>query len=86
MQKLGTVLHISSQSNIVVKSYLAPKLGKKSIVMDKNQKKIGYIYDVIGPVKSPYLLIKPFTKLQDNSELIGKSLYMKNKNKKMRDK
>lgn len=80
---LGSILHISSQKNIVVKSNYTPKIGKKNIVTDKNQKKIGYIYDIIGPINKPYILIKPLIKFQNYSEIIGDPLYIKRKRKKM---
>ncbi|MHA1301037.1 MAG: H/ACA ribonucleoprotein complex subunit GAR1 [Candidatus Helarchaeota archaeon] len=77
MKKLGNVLHISSQMNIIVKSNFAPKIGRKNLVFDKNEERIGYIYDVIGSVNRPYILIKPFNLNQDSSKFIGEPLFLK---------
>lgn len=77
MKKLGTVSHISSQHNIVVRSDFAPNMGKNAIIRKGNNEKVGYVYDIIGPKKNPYILIKPFNKLQDHSKLVGETLYIK---------
>lgn len=81
MKKLGTVIHISSQMNIVVRSNFVPKIGKKNVVSDEKQKKIGYVYDIIGPINKPYLLIKPLNRNQNYSNIIGENLYIKKKGK-----
>ena len=72
--------------NIIVKSNIKPKIGKKYLVYDKNKKKIGYVSDVIGPVNKPYILVKPFKQIQDNSELIGNSLFLQSFDKNKRRK
>ncbi len=77
MKKLGIIDHISSQHTIVVRSNFAPSIGKNNIVRNANNEKIGYIYDIIGPVKSPYVLVKPLLKPQDYSKLVGETLYIK---------
>ncbi len=86
LNKLGTVIHISSQMNIVVKSYFIPKIGKRNIVSDEKKKKIGYVYDIIGSVNKPYILIKPLNKNQNYSNLIGENLYIKKKGKNFKKK
>ncbi len=81
MRKLGTVLHVSSQMNIIVRSEFTPDLGKRNIVTDKNMGKIGYIHDVIGPVNNPYVLIKTFNDIQHGSKLMGETVFVEMKNK-----
>jgi rRNA processing protein Gar1 len=81
LRKLGTVLHVSSQMNIIVRSDFTPDLGKRNVVTDKNMGKIGYIRDVIGPVNNPYVLIKAFNDIQDGSKLVGETVFMEMKKK-----
>ncbi len=59
MKKLGVALHISRSGNIIVKSNLRdlPPLGAR--VFDKDMKRLGVIVDVIGPVSSPYIVVRP---------------------------
>jgi len=74
--------------NIIVRSNFVPKVGKKNLVFDKNKEKIGYIYDLVGSINKPYILVKPFKANQDNSKLIGESLFLRinSKNKKFKRK
>lgn len=64
MKKLGRGLHISTATgNIIVKSSFEPKVGSK--VFD-GERKIGMVFDVFGPVSSPYVSIKPAIKDREN--------------------
>ncbi len=76
MRRLGTVLHVSSHGYIVVKAELFPTTN--STVITKRMKKIGTVYDVFGPVKSPYVSVKPFKDIKkpDLSELRGEKVYI----------
>ncbi|MEM4576871.1 MAG: Gar1/Naf1 family protein [Candidatus Nezhaarchaeales archaeon] len=55
---LGSVLHTSKSNKLVVKCFskVVPKVG--SLVYDNKSRLIGSVFDVIGPVSSPYILIK----------------------------
>jgi len=57
LQRLGKVLHISPNRNIIVKVENIPKIGEK--VVDENLKPVGRIFDIFGPVSSPYVAVKP---------------------------
>ena len=72
MQRLGRVLHTSQSKNIVVRVENIPKIGAE--VVDENLKPLGKVYDVLGPVSSPYVSIKPI--FQDKEKLEGKMLYI----------
>ena len=72
MQRLGKMLHVTPSQNIVVKTDKTPKIG--SAVVDENLKVIGKIFDVIGPVLSPYVIVKPSVK--EPKQLTNKQLYM----------
>jgi len=60
---LGSVLHLSKSKKFVIKSSskAIPKIGDS--VYDSKSRVIGLVYDVIGPVSSPYILIKPSSKI-----------------------
>lgn len=76
MRRLGTVLHVSSHGYIIVKAELFPRLN--STVLTKRMKKIGTVYDVFGPVKAPYVSIKPFASVinSDSREIRGAKVYV----------
>ena len=72
MQRLGKVLHVTPSQNIVVKADKTPKIG--SAVVNENLKIVGKVFDVIGPVSSPYAIVKPANK--DPEKLTAKQLYL----------
>ena len=72
MQRLGRVLSVTPSQNIVVKTEKAPKLG--AAVVDENLKVVGRVFDIIGPVSSPYAVIKPAVK--EPERLVNKQLYL----------
>ena len=72
MQRLGKALKVTPSQNIVVKTDKTPKIG--SAVVDENLKVVGKIFDVIGPVPSPYAVIKPAIK--EPEKLTNKQLYL----------
>jgi len=72
LQRLGRVLSVTPSQNMVVKTSEAPKTG--STVVDENLKIIGKVFDVIGPVSSPYAVIKP--SIRNPERLAEKQLYL----------
>ena len=72
LQRLGKVLSVTPSQNMVVKLDKATKLGAS--VIDENLKVIGRIFDIIGPVSSPYAVIKPSVKTPEM--LVNKQLYV----------
>ncbi|RLI05405.1 H/ACA RNA-protein complex protein Gar1 [Candidatus Bathyarchaeota archaeon] len=70
MKKLGKILHISTLTgNLIVKSSRQPKIGTK--VFNGEFKEVGVVFDVFGPVSSPYISVKPTS----NYRKIGKTLF-----------
>lgn len=57
MQRIGCVLHVSSNKNIIIKAENLPRIGDK--VVDKHLKSLGTVFDVFGPTSSPYVAVKP---------------------------
>lgn len=71
----GKVFTISKQGRIVVKlENSVPRLGAK--VYDKDLRNLGVVVDVIGNVKSPYMVVKPFES-KGLEKIVGDSLYVK---------
>ena len=60
LQRLGRVLSVTPSKNIVVKIDKPPKMG--TAVIDENLKIVGRVFDVVGPVSSPYAVVKPSVK------------------------
>jgi rRNA processing protein Gar1 len=70
------------QSSFVLKRHLqwedtekTPPVGRQTIVMDKKAQEVGTIIDVFGPVKFPYVAIKP-NRGYDPQKLVGQMLYL----------
>ncbi len=72
LQRLGKVLHVTPSQNVVIKISNPPKIG--SAVVDEKLRTIGKIFDVIGPVSSPYAVVKPAIK--EPETLANKQLYL----------
>lgn len=68
-------LHTSSRG-LVVRAGQAPKLDQSAF--DSKGKRVGSVSDVFGPVKSPYIVIKPASGLSkvDLEKLVGSDIYM----------
>jgi RNA-binding protein involved in rRNA processing len=75
MRKIGVVSHLSRRKRILVKAIVIPKLN--TTVYDENNNEVGKVIDVLGPVKEPYISIKP-NKKEGLEELIGKEIFIKN--------
>ncbi|MBN1358442.1 H/ACA RNA-protein complex protein Gar1 [Candidatus Bathyarchaeota archaeon] len=82
MQRLGKVLHVTPSQNVVVKVDNTPKIG--SAVVNEKLKVVGKVFDVVGPVSSPYAVVKPTIK--EPEKLTSTQLYLllskKNRRKK----
>jgi RNA-binding protein len=72
LQRLGKVLHVTPSQSVVIKINNPPKIGYT--VVDEKLKAVGKIFDVIGPVSSPYAIVKPTIKKPE--PLVNKQLYL----------
>ena len=72
LQRLGKVLNVTPSQNIIVKTDKPPKMG--SPVVDEELKPVGRIFDIIGPVSSPYAVVKP--SIKNPEKLSNKQLYV----------
>ncbi|MGY5855396.1 MAG: Gar1/Naf1 family protein [Candidatus Thorarchaeota archaeon] len=78
MRRLGKVLHISKRGSIILRTDKTPSAGSRSIVLDKKAREVGIIIDVFGPVKEPYVAVRPRRDF-DPSKLVGQMLYLRKK-------
>jgi len=65
------VLHVSSSRNIIIKAENPPRIGDQ--VVDENLKTIGTVFDVFGPVSSPYVAVRP--SVEESNRFIERVLY-----------
>jgi RNA-binding protein len=72
LQRLGNVLNVTPSQNVVVKIDQTPRIG--AAVVDENLKVVGKVFDIIGPVSSPYAVVKPTIK--EPEKLTNKQLYL----------
>ncbi len=72
MQRLGRVVNVSPSKNVVIKAENAPRIG--SSVVDETLQTVGKVFDVIGPVTSPYAVVRPT--VREPGHLVNKQLYL----------
>lgn len=59
LQRIGLVLHVTSNRNMILKAENLPRIGDH--VMDENLNSAGTVLDIIGPTSSPYITVRPNT-------------------------
>ncbi len=72
MQRLGRVVNITSSQNIVIKTEKTPGIGTN--VVDETLQNVGKVFDIIGPVTSPYAVVRPVIK--EPAKLANQLLYL----------
>jgi len=71
LQRIGFVLHTSSSGNMILKAENLPRIGDQAI--DENLNQIGNVFDVFGPVSSPYVAVRP--SVEDPNRFVKHVLY-----------
>ena len=71
LQRIGSVLHVSSGKSMILKADNIPRIGDKAV--DDKLNHVGTIFDVFGPVSSPYVAVKP--SVEEPSLMVGHVLY-----------
>ncbi|MDI9645630.1 MAG: Gar1/Naf1 family protein [Archaeoglobales archaeon] len=68
--ELGNLIHMSKSGMLVVKLNPAnvPKIGDK--VVNRKMESVGVVQDVIGPVSSPFALVKPNKKTPKDYDVL----------------
>ncbi len=75
MELLGEILHFSKSGRLIVKIDKYKTLIKSGLnVSDDQEKKIGKISELIGPIHSPYASIIPY--IQKRNKLTGTKVYL----------
>jgi len=64
-------------TDIIVKASRSIKIWGRVKVMDKEMRQIGTIKEIFGPIKAPYISIRPSIKV--DKELIGQPVYIAEK-------
>ena len=72
LEKLGKVLNVTPSHNIIIKSNKIPKIGID--VVDERLKVVGRTFDIIGPLSSPYIIVKPVIK--EPKKIVGEKVYL----------
>ena len=72
MQRLGRVSNVTPSRNLIVKAENPPQIGAE--VVDENLQAVGRVFDIIGPVSSPYAVVKPT--VSEPAKLLNKQLYL----------
>jgi len=69
--RLGKVLHFSTSKHLILRANSLPKIG--TTAYDEDLKKIGIVVEILGPVKQPYISVKP--SVSKPGSYVGKILY-----------
>ncbi len=75
MRPIGKVRLFTRNRNLLVEAGEVPEIGEK--VYDEKMAVVGYVYDVIGPVSAPFVLVKVDESRWRPEAFIGKILYWK---------
>jgi len=71
LKRIGRVLHVSPDRNIILKAENLPRIGDR--VVDELLKPIGKVFDIFGPSSTPYVAVK--SKVKEPRHLVGQILY-----------
>ena len=74
MKYLGRLDNIIFNGKFIVHTTFKPKLW--SNVVDKHKNNIGRVYQIIGPIKEPYVIITPEKNVKASFNMIGIDLYL----------
>lgn len=72
MRKIGRVLHISPSMKAVLKAEKPPKIGEA--VVDEKKRRVGAVFDVLGPTVSPYVEVE--LNIKEPQEIVNNVLYI----------
>jgi rRNA processing protein Gar1 len=73
LRRLGKVLHLSKSGNLLLRleQYPVPIIGAQ--VCDYKLRSVGVVNNILGPVKTPYVSVKPVAKV--DGALVDRILY-----------
>lgn len=76
MKKLGKVLQVTRTGHLIVKPEDSDIPHQSLEVFDDKLKVVGKIYDIIGPVQSPFISIKINPSYRNPEKIIDKYVYI----------
>ncbi len=57
-RRLGTTLHVSrSSGNLILRAERRARIG--DAVLDRGGRRVGTVFDLFGPVSSPFVAVRP---------------------------
>ncbi|MBO0887653.1 H/ACA RNA-protein complex protein Gar1 [Candidatus Bathyarchaeota archaeon] len=74
MRRLGKVLHLSKSGNLILRLDQDPVPTIGAQVCDYKLRQIGVVNNVLGPVRNPYVSVKPAANA--DGALAGRVLYL----------
>ena len=74
VRRLGKVLHLSKSANLILRLEQSPVPGIGSHVCDYKLRQLGVVNNVLGPVRNPYVSVKPSANF--DGSLVGRVLYL----------
>jgi len=74
LRRLGKVLHLSKSGNLILRLEQTPVPMIGAPVCDYKLRQIGVVNNILGPVKSPYVSVKPAA--SPDGTLAGRVLYL----------
>ena len=72
LQRIGKALSVTPSNSLIVKTDNPPKIGCE--VVDEKLTVVGKVFDIIGPVSLPYVVVKISAK--NSTALLDKPLYL----------
>jgi len=73
LRRLGKILHLSRSRSLILKLEAGSLPRLRTRVFDSKLKQVGYVFDVFGPVSTPYVSVKPT--VSDPSAFVGRIIY-----------
>jgi len=74
LRRLGKVLHLSKSGNLILRLEGSQIPQTDKAVCDYKLQKIGLVNNILGPVKGPYVSVRPLT--DSVRALTGRVLYL----------
>ncbi len=70
--EIGSSFNVTPSRSLVVRTEKTPRIGAS--VIDESLKVVGKVFDIIGPVSSPYAVVRPVVK--EPEKLVNRQLYV----------
>ena len=78
LQQLGRVVNVTYRGDLVVKISGREPPGYRAVVSDMTGADLGRVMEVIGPVRGPYVLVRPLDRSVASRGTLGREVYVRN--------